>query len=491
MFAKSFFSMAEYSFFSIIPPIASIVVALFFRQVHVSLLTGIYIGWLSLNDFNPIRSFFSMLDSFIVTLTDSGNLKTIMFCILVGGIIQLMEDSGGVKGLVSKITKFLESKKNLSKEQKKKKIQVFTLFTGLILFIETSISCLATGALFKPLFEKHKISKQKLAYLIDSSSSPSSIIFPFNGWGAFIIGLLAVSEIENPTSVLIDSLPWNFYPFFTIITAFLVVRYGINLGSMKQYETSIASEKEEETKEGKQGFKNKKNTVWTLLLPMSVMILLMPVFLIYTGTSNIPPEPFSFSFLSKAFLAGSGSTSVFYSVSTTIAVLVFQLLIQKQDSIHVIMNSLFKGFSNILSLGSLILFAFALSGLCKELGTAHYIAQIATKSVPVLIIPALIFLLSGIIAFSTGTSWGTYAIMLPISIQLGMSFGLPVELVLACCLGGGIFGDHASPISDTTLLASLASGCDHVEHVKTQLPYALIVGGISIFAIIVGTAIVI
>lgn len=459
-------------FLSIIPPLLSIFMALIFRQVHLSLAIGIFSGWFILNSFNPFLGLLEMLDSIVDVFKDAGNTKTLLFCILVGGIIQLIKDNGGVVGFVNAFTKKIDSL-SIKSKLKNRLIQVLVVSTGTAIFIESSISCLATGTLFRPIFTKYKISKAKLAYLVDSSSAPASMVFPFNGWGAFIISLLIGLEVENPVWVLIGSLLFGFYPFLTILVAFISSLLGIDFSLMKKTQKETikkTNNKEIDFKETM--FKNAKPSFYAMFLPILFMTIMMPLFMVYTGLES---QPNNIS-ISDAFLSGSGSSSVLYSVSVSLIFLVLYSVIKKQDNIENIFTSLLKGFSDIFPLIVLMVFAFALNSLCKKLGTGVYASNYISYSIPKILIPSLVFLVSAITSFSTGTSWGTFAIIMPIGVALANATGFPVEMLVASVIGGGIFGDHSSPISDTSILSSMASDCDHILHVKTQLPYAIFCG---------------
>ncbi len=477
--------MNEYGFWSLLPPLIAIALALRTKQVFLSLVTGIWIGWLIINGGNPITGTFDTLAAFVNVFSDPGNTRTVIFTLLVGSLIALIQRSGGVQGFINRVSASLDK----SEGNQRKKVQFYASLTGLLIFVESNISILTVGTLFRPIFDKLKISREKLAYLADSSSAPSCIIFPFNAWGAFIMGLLMAQGFEQPFSVLMGSLMYNFYPFIAIAVVLYTIFSGKDLGSMAKAEKRALEEgkviadgatpmisDEISMLEAKEGIKAQSRN---MILPIVTMIVMMPVMLVYTGWS----EELSGSFFSKAFEAigqGSGSTSVLYSVVTAILVAFALNKSQKIMGIKEMIDLSLKGMSGMVSLALLMVLAFALSSLCKELGTGQYVADVSKAWLSPKLVPAIVFLVSCFIAFSTGTSWGTFAIMISIAVPMARGMEANVYMAIAAAIGGGVFGDHCSPISDTTIISSMASASDHIDHVKTQLPYALLSGGIAL-----------
>ena len=482
--------MNDYGFWSLLPPLIAIVLALRTKQVFLSLVTGIWIGWLIINKGNPITGTFDTLASFVNVFSDAGNTRTVIFTLLVGALIALIQRSGGVQGFITRVSGSLEK----SSGNQRKKVQFYASITGLLIFVESNISILTVGTLFRPIFDKMQISREKLAYLADSSSAPSCIIFPFNAWGAFIMGLLMAQGFDKPFGVLMSSLVYNFYPFLAIGLVMYLIFSGKDFGSMKEAENRATKEgkviaddatpmisDEISMLECKEGIKTRTRN---MIIPIATMIVMMPLMLVYTGWGDAS-ESSVFSKVFQAIGQGSGSTSVMYSVVTAILVAFILYRFQGILQIKEMMDLSLKGMSGMVSLALLMVLAFALSSLCRELGTGQFVADISKAWLSPKLVPAILFLVSCFIAFSTGTSWGTFAIMISIAVPMAQGMHANVYMAIAAAIGGGVFGDHCSPISDTTIISSMASASDHIDHVKTQLPYALIAGGGSLILYLV------
>ncbi len=459
--------MMEHGWLSVIPPLIAIALAIWSRQVLFSLLVGLCIGWIIIEE-NLFRGLVSTVNGLIDVFTSAGNTRTVVFTLVIGSLIQLVNYSGGVGGFVRKIQQSAQKAKH-----PKKSLQVTAGITGFLIFIESNISILTVGTVFRPLFDRFGISKEKLAYIADSSSAPSCILFPINAWGAYIMGLLVAFDGVMPLQTLFYSIPYNFYPLTTLTLLFIVINQKINIGPMKSFEGKVGNEKVEEKQTADQG------NYWNMLVPILIMIFSMPFFLIYTGWDPSIIDSFS----NKIWAAiGNGSGSLAVLLAVTLAWLSAGVLygFQGKLSLKKFTDESLTGMNTMLNMALLMVMAFALGNLCNELGTGKYVASLTSQWVYEPLIPAIVFLTSCVIAFSTGTSWGTFAIMLSIAIPISLELNLNIYVMTAAVLGGGVFGDHCSPISDTTLIASVASGSDHIDHVRSQLPYALISGSISL-----------
>jgi Na+/H+ antiporter NhaC len=370
-------------------------------------------------------------------------------------------------------------------------VQVLATCTGLLLFVETSISSLTVGTLYRPIFDKLGIPREKLAYIADSSSAPSSILIPFNAWGAFIMGLLLTQGIEQPFSVMIASIKYNFYPLLAIAIVFIVILTKKDFGPMKKAEKrtkEIGALMNPNSKPmvsdvvtsfpPKEGIEAK---AYNMIVPLLVMVFMMPINLIYTGWGAVENASSLLNHASQAIGKGSGSSSVLYAVITALLVAMIMYFIQGIMKPKEAVTLTLKGISELMPLALLMLLAFAIGDTCKVLDTGNYVANITESWLSPELLPAIVFIVSSFIAFSTGTSWGTFAIMLAISIPMANMHGSDITIIVAATLGGGIFGDHCSPISDTSIISSMASASDHIDHVKTQLPYALIGGVVTVF----------
>jgi len=472
---------------SLLPPVIAIFLAIKTRQVYLSLITGIFLGYLVLASGNPWTAFLDTLEGLVTVFADAGNTRTILFCALVGGLLILIKRSGGVEGFLQ----FIHHRLLKHSDNSATKVQLIAYITGLVVFVETSISALTVGSIFKPMFDKLKISREKLAYLTDSSSAPSSILIPFNAWGAFIMGLLMADGFTDPFGAMIKALPYNFYPILTVVIAFIVIGRNWNIGPMRQAEQMAKIS--EGIPSGQSAELNQDDWMDTpvipgiqpksrnMLLPLGTMILSMPIILVYTGWEIISIEP-NLSLGQKIFGAmgaGSGSKAVLTAVVLSLLVAAFLYKVSGIMRIKEWMEYTLKGSAAMLPLATLMLLAFAIGDICRLLGTGPFVASIASSWLNPALLPALVFLATSFIAFSTGTSWGTFAIMMAIALPISADLGANTSMVIAAVLGGGVFGDHCSPISDTTIISSLASGSEHIAHVRTQLPYALVAGGLS------------
>ncbi|MDD3722104.1 MAG: Na+/H+ antiporter NhaC family protein [Lutibacter sp.] len=489
--------MDDYGFLSILPPIIAIILALRTKQVYIALLFGIWFSWVIMNDWNFLKGSIAAIEGMVDVFKSEGNTRTIMFSALVGALLLFIQYSGGVEGFINKINVLIEYFEKKQSGYSRVIVQILALITGIILFVETSISSLTVGTLYRPVFDKLKIPREKLAYIADSSSAPSSIIIPFNAWGAFIMGLLLTQGIDNPFSMLLSSIKYNFYPFIAIIIVFVVILTKKDIDPMAKAEKRTketgkllndnAKPMISETITSYKPKEGVKPKAYNMVIPLLTMVLMMPINLAYTGWNNVEKYSSFSDHLSQAIGKGSGSSSVLYAVTTSIFVAMILYRAQGIMKIKEMIDLVLKGISELMPLALLMLLAFAISDACNQLGTGYFVANWSKEWLSPEFLPAIVFVVSSFIAFSTGTSWGTFAIMLAISIPMSNIHEVSTTLVIAATLGGGVFGDHCSPISDTTIISSMASASDHIDHVKTQLPYALIGGLIAIiFYLILG-----
>ena len=457
--------------FSILPPIIAIILAIKTKQVIPSLFAGIWIGCFLLNEFDPITGLAESFESIINVFSDSGDTKVLIFTLLIGALINTIEKSGGVSGFV----KFLENRKWV---HTKLRAQMLAWFTGIVIFIESNITLLVAGSVSRPLFDRYRISREKLAYLIDATSAPVCVMVPLNAWTAVIIGLVASTGVDNAFEIFIRSIPYNLYAITAIILALFFIIKQIDIGPMRAAEARTQNGQitwqenpvEAEVTNKEEDSASQKDAIF-MIVPILTMTFAMPAGLFLTGAGDI--------------MKGSGSTAIFWSICAALFVCWCMLLTKKKANVNDLMKLFMEGAGNLLPIACILLMALALGDIAKLLGTGPYVAGVAGANVPVIFLAPLVFLVSGFIAFSVGSSWGTFAIMIPIAMSIASTLDLSTSLMLGAALSGGIFGDHASPISDTTVVASMAAGTDHIEHVRTQLPYALIAGTISVIGFII------
>ena len=459
----------DYGVLSILPPLLAITLALVTRDVLISLTVGILAGFLILNNYQPLDAVLAMLDSIVALFAEGWVVKTLIFSLFVGSVIRLMVDSGGVAGLVH----FLTQKSRVVRSARGAMLLAYLI--GVVIFIESSITSLVAGTVARPLCDKYGVSRQKLAYICDATSAPVCSLIPLNGWGALLLGLLATQITAGVLSgsaveILLKSIVYNFYSWLTLLLVLVVILRNWDIGPMRRFEENTTPVNIPVPAEGVH--------IGRMLLPLAVLIGMMPLSLYFTGQASLLGEGKALesqTFLDTIF-AGSGSTSVFYAVLATLLVAFVQYVILGSMSRQDYFRSMFAGAGELLPIVTILVLAFVIGNLVKELDAGNYLASLAQGWLSAGWIPVLVFLLSAVIAFATGTSWGTFSIMMPIGVSLAVATGADVYLVVGAVVSGGVFGDHSSPISDTTIISSLAAGCDVVDHTASQLPYALLVG---------------
>jgi len=434
--------------------------ALLTRQVFVSLLSGIILGELILLGGNLFEFIPVTIERLLSQFHEDWKLKTLFFVIMVGAIIRLISVSGGIEAFITYV-----SKKRI---KSKRDTLLMGYFIGVLIFLESSITALVVGTLTKPLASKYKISKAKLAYLCDCTSSPVCSLFPFNGWGALLLGLIGVQIAEgviegNKLSLLVYAIPLNFYAIITMLVLFTVIYTNKDFGAMKQAEEEAAVLKEDESI---LVIKDAKGNMRAMFYPIAVMLLSVPLFLFLSGKGNI--------------LEGSGSSSIFYSVLSTLVFIAVYYVYKKIMDIQTYFHELKIGAGSMIGIGAILLLAFALGEVTVQLQTGPFLASLVEGVLNPSYLAGLIFIIAALISFSTGTSWGTFSIMIPIALPMAAVLDANIPLVIAAVISGGVFGDHCSPISDTTIISAMAADCETIEHVRTQLPYALLSGSLSL-----------
>ncbi len=453
---------------SLLPPILAIGLAIWTRQVYVALATGIWLGWTILSGGNPIDGFAGTIEGTVQVLGDPSNARILMFSLLIGSLVVYVEASGGVEGFVL----WLERRRLVGSERG---AAMLAWLIGITIFIESNITLLVTGAVCRPLFDRYKAAREKLAYIADSTSAPICILIPFNAWGALVLGILGGLQVADPLQVFVRSIPINMYAIAAVTVAGITAWTKLNLGPMKSAEARAAQgivlSPQGELTVDEAMFKVRLERqvpprALNMLVPIITMVAMMPLGLYITGKGVLGQ--------------GSGSTSALWAVIAGNLVAWVLMLAQRFASLDELVRLGIKGIEALLGLVLILLLAITLGDVCVRLGTGPYVAELVRGiAEPVLLVPAT-FIVAALIAFATGTSWGTFAIMIPISVPAAQALGLPLAPFLAASLSGGIFGDHASPISDTTIVASLASATDVIDHVRTQLPYALTAAAVAI-----------
>jgi len=455
--------MQDLGVLSVLPSLLAIVLAVWTRQVFVSLIGGIWLGC-TLLLMNPLAGLSLALDKTIGVLSSAGDARVIVFTLCVGGLIALLEYSGGVRGFVA----WLERRQWANSP---KQAQCLAWVIGVVIFIESNITVLVAGTTARPLFDRFKVPREKLAYIIDSTSAPICILIPFNAWGAFNLGLLSGSGVEQPLSVFVSAIFLNLYAITAVVMTGLVIAFDINIGPMRRAKACqsvmpepIHAELRFDHSSGS-NIDSSKQGAALMLLPLLVLILAMPIGLWLTGDGNL--------------MTGSGSKSVLAAVLLAAVVAAIMIMAKGLAGAGDIINEYMRGAGKLVPVAAILLLALALGGISKELEAGTYIAGLLKDNLPSYALLPMLFLVAAAVAFAIGSSWGTFAIMIPIAISAATVMELAPAAFVAAVLSGGIFGDHASPISDTTVISSMAADVDHIEHVRTQLPYALIAAGLS------------
>ena len=464
----------QYGFWSVVPPILTIVLALVTKNVFISLLIGIFTSSMVLCGGAPLTGLNDAFYSFIHTFESNGNTITLISFLLIGALIYLIEKSGGVEGF----TEVMLKKRALIKT--KRGANIFTWLLGIIIFTSGSLSCMVTGSVSRPFNDALKVPHEKSAFIVHATSTPWCVLFPLSGWLAALAGYLTSGGVpENEAiSVLLRSIPLNFYCILAVFGTLAVSLFGINIGPMRK-----AEERAEKTgaldNPGRGGALTEeamspskaKPRVLNMLLPMGVLIATILAVLTITGKGN-PTQ-------------GAGMQSLLWGCILAVLTICILCVAQKLFSVDEVINEMFKGMGTMLPVAGILLFGFTMGNLVKNLDTGNYLTSVFMGVLSPALLPALSFLLCLLLSFATGTSMGTMAIMSVICLPMAISMGISIPLVAGAVFGGSIFGDHSSPISDTTIMSCATTGCDIIDHVKTQMPYVLIFAAISLVLYVV------
>ncbi|MEM9234019.1 MAG: Na+/H+ antiporter NhaC family protein [Pseudomonadota bacterium] len=442
---------------TLLPPVAAILIAIVARNVYAALIVALVLSETLISQFNPGLGAVGAIDRTVAVFESAYSTQILLFCLLIGALIAFMRDSGGVAAMAQSLIR-----SGLAGTRRRAELAVAG--TGSAIFIETNVSLLSAGVLGRPLYDAHGLSRERLAYIIDSTSAPISVILIFNAWGAYALSLIAGYGFENPQGIVLGSVPWNFYALVTVAVVYLTILSGRVFGPMAKADQRVEGGLEEAGPAP-----TRARYMW---LPLVVMVGSAIAFMFITGQGRITE--------------GDGARSILWAICLAVTLAGLMLLVERAMTATELQEKAFKGIGEMVPLVTVLLLSIALGASLRELGTGDYVSSVAAGTLPPFAVPAILFAVAGATSFMTGTSWGTYGILIPIAMPLAQALGIPPSLALAAVLGGGVFGDHCSPISDTTLIASVASGSDHLSHVRTQLPYALfgavIAGGLYLVA---------
>lgn len=469
--------MEHMGWISLIPPIIAVILAIITKNVIVSLFSGAYIGVLILVGGHPLKATMETIGNYFFPLVADGyNAAVLVLLFFIGGFVALMEKSGGGAALANHATKFINTRA---------KAQISAWFGGIIIFFSDLGTPLIVGPVFEKIFDKAKISREKLAWIIDSTSSPVAVLIPFIGWGVYIMGLIQKEyEVLNiktsEFTTLIHVIPFQFYAILAVSMVPLIALSKLDFGPMAKAERRVQKTGELYWPESKPLRKAEKiedgtNNGRAIMIWLPLLVLFITLFglLISFGFpfKPVPGNDFRVS-LSAAYLFAA----------LTIVILMLAYKVKKFSEIFDIYTT---GMQKMVYVAVTLVLAWSLGKVIKEMGTASFIVEIMNGNVPAYIIPAILFIVGAVMSLASGTSWGTFAIMLPIAIPMAIALDAHLFVCIGAVLSGGIFGDHCSPISDTTILSSTGAGADHIDHVKTQFPYALLNATIAFIGFIV------
>ena len=461
------------TFWSLVPAIIAIALALITKEVYSSLFIGIVIGGvfysgLSFSGF--LTHVFS--DGLVKQLSDSWNVGILIFLVVLGTMVALMNKAGGSAAFGNWARKHIKSKIGA---------QIATICLGLLIFIDDYFNCLTVGSVMRPVTDKYKVTRTKLAYLIDATAAPVCIIAPISSWAAAVSGF--VSEGENGIALFCKAIPFNYYALFTIIMMFALVFMNFEYGEMSKYEKALEIMNEKD--EAEDSAENPKGTVFDLVFPIASLIILCTLGMIYSG--GFFSEGDTYLNFIESFASSDASIGLVLGSFGALILTVITYLIRRVLSFKSSMLCIPDGFKAMVPAILILSLAWTLKAMTDSLGAADYVAGIVEGSAAALqmFLPAIIFIIACFLAFATGTSWGTFGILIPICIAV-FPLGNPLRIIsISACMAGAVCGDHISPISDTTIMASAGAQCDHVKHVATQLPYAMTISAVSFVTYII------
>ncbi|WP_432663640.1 Na+/H+ antiporter NhaC family protein [Wukongibacter baidiensis] len=493
--------VVNFGWLSLLPPLIAIVLAFVTKQVVLSLFIGVFTGSLMLNGWNPFYGFLRALDEYMIpSLADSWYAAIIIFTITIGGMIGIVTKMGGTQAVANYLIK--KAKTPVS-------AQIVTGILGCLVFFDDLANLLIVGPTMRPLTDKLKVSREKLSYIVDSTASPVAGLALISTWIGFELGLIntafeSLGIDVNAYDVYFRSIPYYFYNIFALAMVFLLAYMGKDFGPMYEAEKRArltgkvladdASPLSSNDIEAKQADSDKEYKAYNAIIPIMTLIVVAFCGLWYNGYLNSDPgvDPFTIEGIRTCF--GNADSSVVLVWGAVTASIVAGILANTQKILNLqeTFDAWFEGAKGLLDVSVILVFSWSLGSVIQGVGTADFLVGIVAKSnMPAGFLPALVFTISCLVAFATGTSWGTMTIVVPLAVPLAASLvsvnptESPIVLAsLSAVLAGAIFGDHCSPISDTTILSSMSSGSDHLHHVKTQIPYALIGAGLAIVGLL-------
>jgi Na+/H+ antiporter NhaC len=488
---------------SILPPLVAILLALVFRHVLVALFAGIWVGAVIIFNYDPLTAFLRVIDHFVVrALTDPDHISIVVFTLLFGGMVGVISKNGGTYGIAESLVGMARTPK---------RAQLASWLLGIAIFFDDYANTLIVGNTMRPISDKLRISREKLAYIVDSTSAPISSLFFISTWIGYEVGLIdsaikAINyHVESAYWIFIDTIPYRFYPILTLILGFIIAISGRDFGPMFRAEhrarrtnkvfrdgaelaTDLAESSSVAPAEGI------PHRWWNGLIPITTVVVVGIAGLYYTGYQTIVQSGSNDFSIGNIVGSANSYTSLLWASLTSCCVAILLSAVQRLLTITQAVDAWLAGVKSMLFAVIILTLAWSIGAVTNELKTADYLVQLLKGVLAPHWLPVLTFLVAAVVSFSTGTSWGTMGVLMPIVIPLAYALSSTAGLALAdlhiimlgtvsSVLAGAVFGDHCSPISDTTILSSMASGCDHIDHVRTQLPYAVCV---AITGMIVG-----
>ncbi len=467
--------MDSYGILSILPIVVTIVISLKFRNIVFALFSGSFVGLMIMNMGNPITSMSSFVKDFLIPMiTDTYSAEVLALLLFISGFVKLMEVSGGAQAFATAVSKMVNSRF---------KAQICCWISGFIVFFSDIGNPIIVGPIFQPLFDKLKISREKLAWIIDTTASPVSILIPFLGWGAYIMGLLGQEFQANGLALsewdtLLKVFPLQLYALLSLLLVPLVAFTGKEFGPMFRAEERVQTTGQLAWP-GSEVVKKQEKPIPTNASPLVMIIPL--VVMIGTLVGMLAPEGFPFKPVDGDNLRAALITGFLFGAVANILLCGIYKIKPMKEAI----GDYVVGMEEVASIFIVLLMAWVMSGVTKAMGAPEFVVQIAEAAVPAWLLPGIIFLACAIISFSTGSSWGTFTIGFTIAIPAAMALDSPFYACLAAVLSGGLFGDHCSPISDTTVLSGTGASCNLLDHVTTQIPYALLCGSVAFVGFII------
>lgn len=494
----------KFGIMTLLPPVVAIVLAFITKNVVVSLFVGIISGsfLISLSGKNVLSAFVSafldVVNRALVSLSDPWNAGIILQVLAIGGVIHLVAKMGGAKAIAEALSK---------KAKTSKGAQLIAWFAGLLVFFDDYANSLIIGPMMRPVTDKMKISRERLAFIIDATAAPIAGLAIISTWIGLEVGLIndaftGIGVNVDAFGIFLETIPFRFYNIlilaFIVITTLLMKDFGpmrkaqLRANREDNISVEVAIDEEHSDLEPLEGV---KLSIWNAIIPIGTLIISALVAFYYSGYSSIiggddialiqlfENAPFSFEAIKEAFSASDASVALFQSALFAGIVAIVMGVSKKIFTISQAIDIWVDGMKTLIITCVILILAWSLSSVIKELGTAKYLVQLLSGKLPYFLLPSLIFILGAVISFSTGTAYGTMGILMPLAVPLAHSLNPEISFIIvstSAVLTGAIFGDHCSPISDTTILSSMGAGCNHIDHVKTQMPYALFIAAITI-----------